>query len=512
MALDVARGTAQLKLRLGQYSAPQKTIVALLTLVAVVSAGAFLRWVTAPSYEVLLAGLAPTDAAAVTAQLDSEGVPYELAGGGTTVLVPAGSVQAQRLAVAAAGLPKGTTKGYELLDKQGMTSSSFQQKVAYQRAIEGELSKTLERMTEVRTATVLLSVPAQELYTDQAKPTRASVLLDTVGTLPRGKVDSVQRLVAAAVPDLDPAGVTVSDTKGTLLSTEGGSAGGAQAQQALEDAAVARADSMLASVLGPGRAVVRVSAELDTTTRSSESETYDPGKTVTLRKETGKEVYSGNGTPTAGGVVSVPDPVAATPGSGTSAPSSYDKQDVKEEYGVTRQVDKTATTPGALKRLTVAVVLDDKAVGLTTAAVSDLVANAVGVDPKRGDTISVASAAFPAAANAEAKAAGGAAPGQDYVRLATMVVAGLVLLLVALALLKAARRGSVAEIPLSSLALAPEQTDPAALAAPARAKALEPARETEEDVRVLELVDSRPDEVSTLIRSWLAEPAEPVKK
>ena len=504
MAMDVARTTAQVRARLAQFSAPQKTIVALLTLVAVVATAGFFRWVTAPSYEVLMSGLSASDAAAVTEQLTSAGVDYELASGGTTVMVPSESVQAQRLAIAAAGLPEGTTKGYELLDAQGMTSSSFQQKVAYQRAVEGELSKTLEQMKEVRTATVHLSVPEKELYTDKAQPSRASVLLETTGTMASDSVDSVQRLVAAAVPDLVPEDVTVTDTKGTLLSSDAGSVGGAEAQQALEDAAVARADSMLASVLGAGKAVVRVSAELDTTTRSSESETYDPSKTVTLRKDASKESYNGgDAAATVGGVVSVPDPAAADGTTGADQKTDYVKDDVKEEFGVTRQVDKSSTESGALKRLTVAVVMDERAVGLTNQAVSDLVSNAVGIDPARGDTISVATAPFPDAA---ADPAAEAAATQDWVRIGTLGLAGLLLLVITLTFLRAARRGTVAEIPLSDLAPAPDTTPVLEAAA---ARALDAGRsETEQDLKILELVDSRPDEVSALIRSWLVEPVE----
>jgi flagellar M-ring protein FliF len=353
-------------------------------------------------------------------------------------------------------------------------------------------------------------VPEKELYTDKATPTRASVLLDTQGTFPRASVDSVQRLVAAAVPDLDPTGVTVSDTKGTLLSSDGGSSSTAEARQALEDAAVSRADSMLTSVMGAGKAVVRVNAELDTTTRSTESESYDPTKTVTLRKDTAKETYNGNGSAPESGTVSVPDPVAATSASGSAGTSTYGKDDTKEEYGVTRSVDKTTSAAGGLKRLTVAVVVDSKAGGLTKQAVTDLVSNAVGVDLKRGDTITVATAPFPADAAAAAGAAGAAAGTTDYLHLATIAIAGLVLLLIALTLLRAARRGSVAEIPLSDLPLvaADEQT----VLEAASSRALEAPREAEHDMKVLELVDSRPDEVSSLIRSWLAEPVEAAKK
>ena len=500
MAVDVSRTLAGLRARIAQYTGPQKVIVTLLAVVSLVAAGTFVRWVSAPSYGVLMAGLEATDAAAVTAQLESAGVPYELEAGGSTVLVPSEELQEQRLAIAAAGLPEGTTQGYELLDAQGMTSSSFQQKVALQRAVEGELSKTLQQMSDVRTATVHLSLPEEELYTDKATPARASVLLDTRGTLPRETVDSVQRLLAAAVPDLAPEGVTVSDTRGTLLSSEGGARGATEAEQTLADAAATRADSMLASVLGPGRAVVRVNAEMDLTTRSSEAETYDPKKTVTLRKDASKETYNTTGV-AEGGTVNLPDPVDPAAAGTTGA---YDKNESKEEFGVTRKVDKTSVGPGGLKRLTVAVVVDSRAGGPSRQAVQDLVANAVGLDLARGDTITVAQAPFSGDLAAPAEAV---AP-RDWVRTGTVAFAALLLLLVAATLLRAARRGTVAEIPLETLALqtAPEQV---ALAG-AQVKALDSGlREAaEQDAQILELVDNRPDEVGALIRNWLAEPGE----
>ncbi len=498
-AMDLGAVSARAKTTLGQFSMPQKVIISLLAVVGLVAVGAFARWVTAPSYGVLMAGLAADDAAAVTGQLDADGVPYRLEGGGTTVLVPTSSLQTERLAVAAAGLPNGSTKGYELLDTVGMTSSSFQQQIAYQRAVEGELAKTLGQLKEVKSATVHLSLPKQELYTDKATPARASVLLDTRSSMPGGSVDAVQRLVAAAVPDLAPEGVTVSDTKGALLSSDGGSGAGAEAERAIEDSATARADSMLTSVLGPGKAVVRVNAEMDLATRSTESETYDPTKSAVLSRDNSVEKYDSKGSATGpGGIVSVPDPVAATGATGADGTSVYNKDGTKEQFGVTRTVDKSSITPGGVKRLTVAVALD-QAANIPQADVEAMVANAVGIDKARGDTISVAFTPFPAAAKDAAAAAAAAAPGRDMVQTATLGVSGLVLLVVLVALLRAVRRGTTSEIPLSELELAPL----GALDGPAGARAIEAGPETQ----VLELVDSRPDEVGALIRSWLAEPS-----
>lgn len=505
--MDLQRLLAAAKARLSAFTSAQIVIIGLLAVVGLVAVGAFLRWVTAPSYDVLLAGLDPADAAAVTEQLESSGVPYELAAGGSTVLVPSSQLQAQRLAVAAAGLPEGQSKGYELLDAQGMTASSFQQQVAYQRALEGELARTLQGIKEVRSATVHLALPEEELYTDKQKPAQASVLLDTAGTLPGDTVQAVQRLVASAVPELEPEAVTVSDTRGKLLSSTDGAGVGSErfeAEQAVEDAAVARADTMLASVLGPGRAVVRVNAELDTAERSTESERYDPERTAVLRKQSAKEDYDAAGT-AIGGVVSVPEP--GEDGTVDDGRSRYLKDETSEEYGVSREVQRVTEAPGALKRLSVAVMVDENAVGLPTdRVISELVANAVGVDAARGDTISVAAVPF-----ADAEEPAPAAPGQDWTSHAGTGAAVLVLLGIGLAFLRALRHNRVDEVPLEDLEPAAEvhalaATEPA----PALPAASAPDRTSE--LQVLELVDARPDDVTALIRSWLSEPAESGKR
>jgi len=512
MAIDMQKSVDGVKAKLSAFTTAQLVIIGLLGAVGIIAAGAFLRWVTAPSYDVLLAGLDPADAAAVTEHLETEGVPYELAAGGATVLVPSANLQEQRIAVAAAGLPEGSSQGYELLDAQGITSSSFQQQVAYQRALEGELAKTLGEMKDVRNATVHLAVPEEELYTDEQKPVQASVLLDTAGTLSNDSVEAVQRLVASGVPNLEPEAVTVSDTKGRLLSSDsaaGMSSSQLEAEQAIEDAAAARADTMLASVLGPNRAVVRVNAELDTAEHTSESETYDPQQSAVLRRQTSRETYEGNGEQT-GGVVSLPDP---TDGEDAAATSTYDKEEGNEEFGVTRQVEKETQAPGAMKRLSVAVMVDENAVGLPTDAVlTELVSNAVGVDAARGDTISLAAVPFQTPDETATEATT-----RDWTGPISTGVAATVLLLIAAVFLRALRRGKVDELPVPDLEPVDTPLElPASPAAIQQAEALAleaaPNKDDFDETEVLNLVENRPDEVTALIRGWLSEPVESGKK
>src|SRR3954447_23727247 len=204
------------------------------------------------------------DASDVTAKLSADGVPYKLTGNGTTVEVPKENLDAERVALGAAGLPKGGTGGWETLDKEGMTTSSFRQQVDYQRALEGEISKTLRGIDGIDAAQVHLVLPEERLFTDQQRNARASVVLTTRRTLMNDQVQAVTSTVSSAVPDLAPDAVSITDSDGRLLSSHaGGNDDQSAAQATFEDSQTARAQSMLDQLLGAGHSVVRVSATLD---------------------------------------------------------------------------------------------------------------------------------------------------------------------------------------------------------------------------------------------------------
>ena len=515
MALDAAATKDRLLRGLKGFSPSQIVIIGLLTVVALVGAGAFLRWVNAPTYSVLLAGLDPKDAAAVTAQLDTDGVRYQLEAGGTTVLVPADVLEAQRLKIAAAGLPaEKTAAGWGAFDKQGVTSSSFQQQVAYQRAMEGTLGQTLTGIDGVRSATVHLALPEKKVFTEQQQPTRASVLVDTARTLDAGQVDAVTRLVASSVPGLAAQDVSVSDSTGRLLTADG--AGGVQdrqAQAALEDSLTTRANTMLDQLLGPGRAVVRVTAEMDTAKKTVDSEVFNDKKRVVVRENTAEEAYE---TPNEAAAGVIADPAEAA----EAANSNYSKTQAGREFGVDRTVTKEEAPSGGIKRLTVAVAVDRNAPNAPAAAeVRDLVANAVGFDAARGDTIAVSTPFFLQAPPPPAEPPAGAA-GSAAHALAPTVLGGVLLLLVALGFVRTVRRGSSKEVsqeevtaalasaggrPALAAAADDDDDEPAQLTAGPELQAL-PAPRTPADERasLLELVDENPDEVAALLRGWLS--------
>jgi flagellar M-ring protein FliF len=372
------------------FSLSQLVIIGLLSVLGLTGAVFFMKWVSTPSYGVLLSGLDPKDAASVTAKLQSDGVSYKLASGGTTVLVPQASLDKERISVAAAGLPAGATQdGWAAFDKQGLTSSSFQQQVAYQRALEATLSSSLQDISGISSATVHLALPEKRLFSEAQDTARASVLVQTKGTLSDSTVDAITHLVSSAVAGLSPKDVSITDGSGTLLTGDGTATGKSDtARRGYEDALSAQVTSMFDTLLGPGHAVVRVNAELDASNTTVDSEVYDPTKSATLTQSASSETYNPNPSasakPAAGGVVTTTNPGVTTGSTSTNSSNGYVKTDASSTHGVTKVVTHSDIAPGTVKRLTVTVAVDKNAKNAPpTADIQAMVASAVGLNPVR---------------------------------------------------------------------------------------------------------------------------------
>lgn len=521
-ALDVDKLKTKVTGFLKGFSASQLVIIGLLTVVGTVGGVVFLKWVTAPTYGVLLAGLDAKDASAVTAKLDADGVSYQLAAGGATVMVPTSSLDAERIAVAAAGLPAGTTdSGWAAFDKAGLTSSSFQQQVAYQRALEATLSTSVGQIAGVRSAEVHLALPEKRLFVDDQQAARASVLVTTTGTLGDDAIDAITHLVASSVPDLAASDVSVTDSSGQLLTSDGAAGGGAgradKARTQLESGLESRATTMLDSVLGSGHAVVRVNAEMDLAGRTTDTETYDPAKTAVLSEADTSETYSTPPSAAPGGTITsaqiLPTPTPSPVASASAGSPGYVKRSTTRQNGVTHTVEHSQLVAGGIKRLTVAVVVDRNAKNAPTAAeLQLLVSNAVGVDASRGDTITVSTPAFPVTATTGAAATSGSTGSTGTLTaLAPQALGGVLLLLVALGLLRTVRRGIATELSPAEVtaALAGSGARPALSAAhQAAAQAALPAGAVpaprgDDDGDLMSLLEDD-DEVAGMLRGWLA--------
>lgn len=372
-----------------------------------------------PQYAVLYARLEPEEAAAVVQRLRDMKVSYRVGAEGT-IEAPAASVHELRLDLAADGLPAGGQSGFELFDKARLGLTEFGERLNYQRALQGELARTIAHLEPVEEARVHIALPQERLYSsEQEKPTASVVLkLRGTATLSSGQVRSIVHLVSGAVEGLAPESVAILDTRGRLLSNPDssgvGGAGLAAASNQLElrrqyekeiETAV---QSMLEGVLGLGKSVVRVSADLSFDQVERERETYEPAKdgngVLESRKET-RENYRGLAEARALGLpgVSSNTGASATPATVKGRPGSdeYEHSEVSAQYLVSRERERRVQPPGEVKQVSLSVFIDQEAdlgeVGDLTSAVSA----AAGLDPTRGDAVVITRIPFQPAAKEE---------------------------------------------------------------------------------------------------------------
>ncbi|AAT88587.1 flagellar M-ring protein FliF [Leifsonia xyli subsp. xyli] len=398
------------------FSFAQKTVSILAVLVLALGVTGLSLWMSQPQRVPLYTGLSAADAEAITQQLKTDNVSYQLTDGGSSILVPQESVYTERLKSAAAGLPTAANKGYSLLDNMSITTSEFQQSVTYQRAMEGELANTIEAMDGVKSSSVKLAIPEKTVFTDQAADPTASVFIATASghTLTRGQVQAIVHLTSAAIVGMKPADVSVIDSSGAVLSAIGGSAsvsdGTADTLQASVQSAV---QGMLDKVLGSGNSTVTANASLSQATGTKTTQTYTvpTGAPVTSSSEE-KETYTGSG-PAAAGVLGQPSLDVATNGTRNTTRAvggngSYQSAKLVKDNALNSVTETQSIPAGLLQRLTVSVVVNKtvaEAAGLATAQLSQMVSAAAGVETTRGDTVSVEFVGFSKAAQQALKQA-----------------------------------------------------------------------------------------------------------
>lgn len=506
----------------------QKVALGAAVLTLVVGAFVLTRSGTTTAMAAVYTDLEPRDAAAVTDELISQNVEYELTDGGRTVLVPADQVYDLRVSLSAEGLP-GSSEGYALLDRQGITTSEFRQRIDYQRALEGELSRTLRSIDGVDSATVHLALPEESVFIDEPTEPTASVLVRRSGTTPitSDQVRAMVHLVSSSVKGMSPENVTIADASGAVLSAAGGegvAAGGSDARTdatvAVEQQIASSLRSMIARVAGPDSVAVTVQADLDLTEHQATTESFDSTTEdgVVVAERTSTETYSGADQEGATGVLG-PDGAPVETAEPGGSESSYEKGESDRTYAVNRTVESTTVAPGAVTRLNVAVLVDEATVTEEQrTAIEEMVATAAGVDLSRGDQVSVTRLPFDtsgveaaeAAAEAEA-AAVSAAERSSLIRTGVIAVLVVVALLLAYRSTRKARREVSIPIDIGAIRAAPATTDPepVAIANEPAVPEIDPvasaSREALDELSVL--ADRRPEEVAQILQGWLTEEA-----
>jgi flagellar M-ring protein FliF len=393
--------------------ARSKAVIAVSAVAILAIAFLLLRIAGAPAYTILSSGLDPAQTGKVTSALDEQGIAYELRNNGTALAVEKTQVGQARVALAGQGVSvnAGGGEGFELFDEQKLGASEFQQQVTYQRALEGEIARTIGSMSGVSGASVQLVLPEDDLFADTATPATAAVMLsNSADTMEPGSISGMARLVASSVKGLKTENVTITDGAGQLLWPQGDGTGGggvAAGKQALEArysrAMEADLNALLVRTLGPGKAQVSVTADLNADKTTRETLTYDkrgvPTKTQTeTERLRGGAARAGGPSGTAG---NVPTYSAGTAAGGAN--SNYQRKTKTVDQAVGKKIDRTEIAPGAINRLNVALLVDRSVPPDVFASVQDTVASAAGIDTNRGDAIEAAQVPF---AQAETPKAG----------------------------------------------------------------------------------------------------------
>ena len=398
-----------------QNTTPRGRLVMAASVLGVVVVAFFLMKVAAaPSYEQVVSGADPAETPKVTEALDKAGIKYEMRNNGTAIAVEKAKVGDAKVALASAGLPGHAQAGFELMDKQKLGASDFQQQVTYQRALEGEIARTVEGVQGVSSAQVNLVLADDQLFQDEQQPARASVLLTTDGTgIEPGSVRGIASLVTSSVKGLKSENVSITDQTGNLLWPKAGDGDGAvmskqQANQRYAQSTEAKLNAMLIQTLGPNKGQVQVSADVNADQTTRDKLSYDK-KGTPVKTHDEREKLEGQGAGSAGGASGTAGniPQYASGGSG-GGDSNYDHDTNDTELGVGKTVERTRVAPGAINRQNVAVVVDKTVPPADVKALQNTLSTAAGIDPARGDTITVSQVAFakPAAPKAASPAAG----------------------------------------------------------------------------------------------------------
>ncbi len=373
--------------------------------------GIFVRLIGTPDYKPLYTGLEAADAQTLTAQLDAQGIPHQASADGKTISVPADKLDAARLQTASAGAPHSGRMGFELFDKMSWGQTEFDEKVTYQRALEGELEKTIQTLSDVESARVHLVMPSDSVFIDRQRDAKASVILKLRHKdLSKESVLAIQRLVAGAVDELKPEDVSIVDADSDRsLGTHKDGLG----DDAIDSTLTQRLIATLEPVVGMDKIRADVNVDYDRGSSEESQEKYDPTVSALLSVQKTNDQSGGvvsGGVP--GATSNVPQANNKKPAVNNSLPPDPLQTSNSESavYGVNKVITRTMTPAGRVSRITAAILVDDEIVktvvkGKTTYShhprsqqqldkIEELAKAVIGFDAKRGDTISVQDMSF----------------------------------------------------------------------------------------------------------------------
>lgn len=424
---------------IARLRASPKLVLAFTIAIVITLSMATFFWAKSPDYRVVFSQVSDEDGGAIINELTKLNVPYRFEQQGGAIMVPADNVHEVRLKLAQLGLPKGGAVGFELLDQEKFGISQFSEQINYQRALEGELSRTIESLGPVRAARVHLAIPKPSMFLHEQTPPSAAVTvtLNSGRTLDEAQVSAITHLISSAVPSLQADQVTVVDQRGKLLTQNGSQAVQTSQRQFTQDIEAdyqQRIQKILAPLVGNNNVRAQVTAQLDFTTLEQTNEQYQPNSSpekMTVRSRQSSHAEQGNGQPVGGvpGALSnqPPEPVSMqinqpsvkggknSDKSDTSGglstvlpPQPYNnRNDDTTNYEVDRMLTHTRSNAARIERLSAAVVVNylpvndgDKESGALNEAqlaqITALVKEAVGYSASRGDSVNIVNSPFSA--------------------------------------------------------------------------------------------------------------------
>jgi flagellar M-ring protein FliF len=501
-------------------------------------------------YGVLFTNLSQDDAATIVTKLKGKKVPYQLESGGATILVPRSEVYETRLIMASEGIPRGGGVGFEIFDRQNLGATDFVQRLNYQRALQGELARTIIGIPEIAEARVHIVTPKESLFIEDQQKATASVAvkLHPGRTLSRAQIDGIVHLIASAVPGLHPGQVTVVDLDGRILSRpqdglspEGLSAGQLGLQRQVEESYERKVQSFFDNLVGAQKSLVRVSADLDFQKIDVKEEIFTPNRELVRSEQKTMErttrASEGFGNPEARfdlnqGTISPPPPGKGPPPLTPPAPpkpptaSGSERQSELRNYEINRVLRQVVDQPGKIKRLSIAVVVDGTYQGKGKTFTprtpeemrqfANLAKKALGFNSERGDQFEISCAPL-ASQPPEGVVASSALPGWQESFGSTLKI-GLLLLAILGGLMFFLRRKSKGGRPTllegppksvlppvheSTPVLSSQAGAPLSLASEKPRIALPDAVDGQE--KVAQLINAYPDRTIEVLRLWLHE-------
>src|SRR5687767_4222422 len=322
---------------------------------------------TSPGYGLLYSGLESSDSSAIVQRLDAQNIPYQLKADGAEILVPQDQVTKLRLSMATEGIPSGGSIGYEIFDRaDALGTTNFVQQINQIRALEGELSRTIRSINQVRSARVHLVMPKRELFSrDRAEPT-ASVVLALQGSLDKGQVSAIQHLVSSAVPGMKSKNVSVIDNNGELLARGADedaldTANSEEMRRSYEARLSQSIEQLLSQTLGAGKVRAEVTADLDFNQVTTNKEDFDPDRQVVRSTNSIEETSNGQESQGANNV-SVANNTPNPPGQDSNGSSGSTTQTGRTEEIVNYEISKTVRTEAKagseVKRISADVLVD----------------------------------------------------------------------------------------------------------------------------------------------------------